>query len=253
MSDELRSKRLEVKAIVVGYAMSRLDARYLAKRKLKTWQLAYAEASQALLVPPASFKNVRDEFDPIHPNERQGWKYPIRPNRQRVLEEVSEISDEALMELVSRILQHEEESISEAIDDLASVNRITANVAERLLTGRRAEEYFQLHSQRLVNIASEFLVDMRQSARGYDFGVRGDPEQVFEVKGLKRCKGGIQFTDREWHEANLRRDNYLLIVVGNLMADPLPRVIRDPYSTLSVTCAIQTSITAVWKSTVAVS
>ena len=44
-----------------------------------------------------------------------------------------------------------------------------------------------------------------------------------EVKGLKQKRGDILFTDREWTEAKTRREDYLLVVVGNLEDVPLIR------------------------------
>lgn len=237
MSDDQKRTRLETEAIVIGYAMSRLDTRYLSAHGLVSWQDAYQEAAQALTEPVASFKNLRDEFDPVHPNPRRGWhQRPLRPNRQRVLDELQDVSDDALLELAGRILQRDEEATVEAIDALAVVTRRPANVAERLLTGRRAEEYFLAHSLRLANVAPPDVLDLRQSALGFDFGVQGRPEQAIEVKGLKPMSGGIQFTDREWAEAKHRRTNYWLVVVGNLAVDPVARVVRDPHAVLQANC-----------------
>ena len=251
MSDETKRTRLETEALVLGYAMSRLDTGYLENRKVKTWQQAYREASLALSKPPATFDNLRDEFDPIHPNQRQGWRNrPMRPTRERVVSELSEVSDEALSEMVARILQRDEEAVVEAIDALALTTKIPANVAERLLTGRRAEDYFLENSLCLVNAPPAEIVDLRLSAGGFDFGIRNHPEIAVEVKGLKLKSGGILFTDREWREARQRRQNYLLIVVGNLAAEPVAQVIPDPHSALVANCTLQTSVTAVWRSSV---
>jgi hypothetical protein len=66
MSDQLKRTRLQTEAIVIGYAMSRLDTTYLSARKCLTWNQVFAEAADALRVRPGSLKNLRDEFDPIH-------------------------------------------------------------------------------------------------------------------------------------------------------------------------------------------
>lgn len=253
MSEELKRTRLETEALVLGYAMSRLDIDYLSGRRVKTWQQAYREAALALSKPPATFDNLRDEFDPIHPNPRQGWRNrPMRSSRERVVTELADVSDEALMEMVSRILQRDEEAVVEAIDALAVVTKVPANVAERLLTGRRAEDYFLENALRLVGAEREEVIDLRLSAGGFDFGIRDRPEAAVEVKGLKLKSGGILFTDREWQEAARRRQDYLLVVVGNLAAEPIAQVIPDPHTMLSASCTLQTSVTAVWRSTVSV-
>ncbi len=139
MNDSTSRARLETEAIVLGYAMSRLDVAYLKYRKVKTWRAVFAEAGHALSVPPSSIKNLRDEFDPLNDNNRQGWhQRPLRPNRLRVLEDLKDTSDDALMALVDRIIARDEETTAEAVDSMAVVPRTAHNVAERLLTGRRA-------------------------------------------------------------------------------------------------------------------
>jgi hypothetical protein len=247
----MRTDRLETESIVVGYVMSRLDRRYLAMRGLSTWRAAYEEAAAILTKPPLTFKNLRDEFDPFHENPRTGWaNRGIRLDRQRVLDELYSVSDEALIELVERILQRDIQATVEAIESLAVVTNRAANVAERLLTGKRAEEFFIANSNAIIQVDRTCLVDLRLSALGYDFGIRDDPRMSIEVKGLKRIHGDIQFTDREWSEASLRRQNYLLVVVGNLAADPIAKVFRDPVSLLVARCEYRTTVAAVWRSQV---
>ena len=243
--------RLDTEAIVVGYAMSRLDRDYLSGRNFDTWDQAFFEAANALSAPPATFKHLRDEFDPIHTNSRSGWhKRNLRQSRQRVLDELKDVTDDALMELIDRIMKGEQASVAEAIDSLAVVTNVAHNVAERLLTGRLAEQYFLQESLPLVQVPSQNILDFRQSACGFDFGVQGRPEWAIEVKGMKQPKGEILFTDREWFEAKIRQDNYWVVVVGNLIAEPTARIIRNPHSELTVRSTYRRSIVVEWHSTV---
>ena len=251
MSGDRIELRLETEAIVIGYAMSRLDLRYVRYRQARTWREVFAEAAVALSCPTSSIKNLRDEFDPIFGNTRRGWhQRPIRPNRSRVLESLNDVSDDALMALVDRILARDNESIAEAVDSMVAAPRTAHNVAQRLLTGRQAEDYFIVHSEPLVEIKSSDLVDQRLAACGYDFGVTGRPEIAIEVKGLRHLTGEVLFTDREWTEARSRLDHYLLVVVANLEAIPQGKVIRNPTHHLEATCSYQTTIAAVWRAKV---
>lgn len=254
MPEDHKRARRDTSALVIGYAMSRLDEGYLSERGLESWADAYREAEQALSHPAATFNNLRDEFDPYNPNPRKGWhQRTLRPDRQRILDELTETSDDALLALVERILARDEDAAAEAIDALAVTNRVAHNVAERLLTGRRAEEYFLAHVRQIVGVGTDALIDLRNAACGYDFGIRDAPEQAIEIKGLKQTRGPIQFTDREWFEAKRRRDDYRLVVVGNIDVQPLPRVFPNPYETIAAECRHQTVVTAVWRSTVSVS
>lgn len=256
MSDtdaELKHRRLNTEALLVGYAMSRLDAAYLQTLGFSTWRAAFNVAAASLSVPPNSLKNLRDEFDPAFDNTRVGWvDRPVRPNRQQMLDEMANVDDAGLVEIVRRILGRDEDAIVEALDALAPAPRVVANVAERLLTGRRAEEYFLAHCFDLTGIEPPDIVDRRQDAAGYDFGVQDHPLLAYEVKGLKTATGGIQFTDREWLEAERRRTDYALVVVGNLRAEPDAKVFADPFASVAVSRAVQTSVSIVWRGTVSI-
>ncbi len=253
MSTEVKRRRLEIEAIVLGYAMSRMDAGYLEYRGISTWKRAFEQAAQALTIRPASLKNLRDEFDPVHGNSRQGWhQRPLRPNRQRVLEDLKDVSDDALMALVDRILVRDEVATAEAIDSLVATPRTAHNVAERLLTGRRAEEHFVANSQTIAGVKTEDLIDCRNAACGFDFGVRLKPTVGIEVKGLKRKAGDVLFTDREWREAKNRLDTYWLVIVGNIESEPTCKFLTNPYKTLKPICSYQVAVAAVWRSRISV-
>ena len=202
--------------------------------------------------PKASFKHLRDEFDPFHANPRLGWhRRELRPNRRRILEELGGVSDDALLELACRILAGNEPAVAEAVDALAVVTRVPGNVAERLLTGRRAEDYFLENCRALVQAEPADILDMRLSALGFDFGLKERPEQAIEIKGIKQTRGDILFTDREWLEAKRRRESYRLIVVA-LTAEPVAKIIVDPYANLAAASSVQTSVSVVWRSTVSI-
>ena len=249
---ESSRKRLETAVIVVGYAMSRLDDRYLQAQGVRTWKTAFERAAKALRVRPASLKNLRDEFDPVHDNVRKGWRHrPLRPNRQRVMGDLSEVSDDALLESVSRILGGDEAATEELLDSLIEVRPAAHNVAERLLTGRRAESLFLSNCESWIGIPRSEVLDRRDSALGFDFAVAGLSERAIEVKGLRDHSGAIQFTDREWSEAKIRQAEYWLVVVGNIAATPMFRLWKDPHRVLNVRCRYQRSVAAVWTSRVA--
>lgn len=253
MSNQNHKSLLETSALIVGYAMSRLDHAYLDARHIKSWKEAFEQAGKILKVAPASIKNLRDEFDPVHGNARSGWKSrPMRPNRQRVMGELCEVSDAALLEMVDGVLRHDADAVLGVVAPLSRPTERIHNVAERLRTGRLAETFFRNNCEKIAGVVSTALLDHRELCRGYDFGIQGHSAIAIEVKGLKQLSGGIAFTDREWSEAIARRKDYWLVVVGNLDSDPIARLVADPTSALQVKCLYQTTIAASWRATVSV-
>ncbi len=187
----------------------------------------------------------------MHSNSRKGWRMrPVRLSRLKVAEELSGLSDDALAELVRRVLDRDGDSLEEAISSLNAITHVAASVAERLLTGRRAEEYVLEHSQSVLGAPREGLVDKRLSAEGFDFGLVGRPKVAIEVKGLRAERGDVLFTDREWIEASARREDYWLAIVRDLSTAPWADVIVNPFVRIQATCAYRTKITAEWRARV---
>jgi Domain of unknown function (DUF3883) len=244
---------IETEAIIVAYAMSRLDDLFLKRFGFSSWHRAFSATGDRLGVRPASMKNLRDEFDPIHPNGRRGWhKRPLRPNRQRILGEFCDSSDEAMIDIISRLLAGDKEVEKVVVKPLASARDPVANVAERLRTGRLAETYFMENSESICGISAKSLLDCRYQACGFDFGVHGRDLLAIEVKGLKTMRGGILFTDAEWNQANRREDNYWLIVVGGLERHPRAMVVKHPAISLTVTSSIRNVSAISWRANVSV-
>ncbi|MBC8143119.1 MAG: DUF3883 domain-containing protein [Armatimonadetes bacterium] len=252
MSDTKRIAQLETAAIVVGYTMSRLDKRYLTHFGYVSWTEAFTKAGVALNVKSSSVSNLRDEFDPYMDNPRQGWhQRPMYANRQRVLDEMASVSDAALFAIVEDILNARLAPVAEALETLAVVTGRTANAAERLLTGRRAERFFLENCTHILGVQRADITDMRDAMCGYDFGLHSDVGQAIEIKGIKAARGKILFTDNEWRTAALRENAYRLIVVANLQTElPIAKVWANPYSTIPATMRIETRIVGTWEAQV---
>lgn len=243
---------IEVEAIIVAYAMSRLNDVFLSRFGFKSWRSAFAGTGSALGVPAASMKNLRDEFDPLH-GYRKGWhQRPVRPNRQRVLSEFCEVSDDALLEVVNRLLARDQQAAAEIVGPLAFSKERVENVAERLRTGRLAEEYFLANSRDICGVPARSIRDCRLDAGGFDFAVVDEPRLAIEVKGLRSHSGGILFTDLEWRTARSRSSDYWLVVVGDVTGTPQARMWRDPSRQLEVRSSLRRSTTVSWQANVSV-
>lgn len=244
---------IELEAIIVAYAMSRLDDLFLRRFSYKSWRAAFEDTGSCLGVRSASMKNLRDEFDPIHPNSRLGWhKRPLRPNRQRVLGEFCETSDEALLEVISRLLRGDKEVEEMITKPIATSRSRVEDVAERLRTGRLAEDFFFKNTERICGIRPSELVDCRNEARGFDFGVRHQSRLAIEVKGLRLERGDILFTDHEWNQAIRRQDFYWLVVVGCVHRNPRAALIKHPSVSIKVVSSIRQSAVLSWRAKVSV-
>ena len=244
---------IETEAIIVAYAMSRLDGRFLKRLGFRSWREAFRSTGDRLGVPASSMKNLRDEFDPIHLNSRKGWHgRPLRANRQRVLGEFCGASDEAVVEVAARLLAGDKVIEELVTKPIATGRSLFENVAERLRTGRMAEAYFLANCERVCGIPSKSLIDCRDQACGFDFGVVDKNEIGIEVKGLKSVRGQILFTDHEWDQASRRKLDFWLVVVGGLDKQPRATLIKDPAASIAVTASICQISAITWRATITV-
>jgi Protein NO VEIN, C-terminal len=252
--DALHSRQaINYESLIVAYAMSRLDQRFLSALAQSSWRAAFAWAGERIGVKASSLKNLRDEFDPIHSNSRRGWvSRPMRRDRAEIVTNFSELPDAELMEVVRGVLSRDPTVEDQIVEPLADAHQRIANVAQRLRTGRLAEEFFFHNSADICGVITADLLDERQSAQGYDFAVRPRPSLRIEVKGLTSRTGDIVFTDLEWRVAREVRRDYWLVVVGCLASQPAAKVYTDPHRILRATEVIEQVQRVSWRSRVSV-
>lgn len=93
------------KSIVIAYYLSRRDKEGLNILGYKTFSKAFKEIGEIIGENPNNLKNMRDDFDPLFPNERKGWhQRDISASRQEVFDKFSKMSDLDLDKYVKGLL-----------------------------------------------------------------------------------------------------------------------------------------------------
>lgn len=88
-------------ALIIAYYLSKFDKVAYEKLGYSSTTATHAEVGRILGVNPNSVKNMRDEFDPLHGNNRRGWyQRPLRQSRAEVVESFQELSEEELRDIV---------------------------------------------------------------------------------------------------------------------------------------------------------
>ncbi|MDI9875399.1 DUF3883 domain-containing protein [Flectobacillus rivi] len=207
-----------------------------------------------LNVKPSTIQNWRDEFDPLF-GHRAGWyQRGLSISRIKVLEAIGDLDESSLRGIVQDILG--KNNVVEDLEQLVSVvpeekkKKQKRIYVPRNVTGRKAEEIFIewfKSGQEEIPQGKNF-VDMRDYGCGYDFQVVVSDKQIYavEVKGFSEDDGGVLITGKEWETAGVMKADYYLVLVNNIVKDPVITVINNPYEKLFPKRNLQTVIQVNW-------
>lgn len=243
-------------ALIVGYYLSRMDKEGYSLLGYKTFSEATIKIGKILGVKKNTIKNMRDEFDPYHQNNRIGWKRELRGSRLKILNAFQETDDVALLEIVKEILNNESFKSTEEYSDIHALfgegdknarDKRSPVFILRGPTGKAAEAFFLEYFKNKSLPASGNIIDTRDFGCGYDFEIQNGEQSYFiEVKGLASTDGGILFTNKEWQTALRYGEKYYLIIVKNLSDIPELVTIQNPALKLQPKKNIHTTIQVSW-------
>ena len=104
------------KALIVAFYLSKFDEIAYKQLDFGNNTQTHEKIGGILSVNSNSIKNMRDEFDPYHPNNRVGWyQRPLRPSRQKVFNSFTDLSELALREIVIDILNQKSDDNLEPV------------------------------------------------------------------------------------------------------------------------------------------
>lgn len=218
------------KQVLAGLFLSKFDDKGLSALGFDSFTEAFNALGYGLGGRPASIKNYRDEFDPLFPNARKGWRNRRRRDYCMTLEE--QYRELPLIEfagLVASFVGAVDEAVPRQTDkgDEATLS----SFAKRLITGRAAEQYFQTVHPRLSEFAECEVEDTTMHGCGYDFRLwpkSGNKFLAVEVKGLIDKSGGLSLTDKEHESAATLQERFYLFVVKNFREKPFHDLHPNP-------------------------
>ncbi|MFN0102450.1 MAG: DUF3883 domain-containing protein [Bryobacteraceae bacterium] len=216
------------KLILAGLYLSRYDSRGLEELGFSSFVEAFNVIGYSLGSKPASIKNYRDEFDPLHPNSRRGWhKRPVRDYCLQVYERYKDLDFESFTAVIKAFLRGQVDVWEEGEENTRSY------FANRLITGLAAERYFESIQASLPEFENYSFENTTHLGCGYDFRLRNGASKDFlavEVKGLRERTGGVSLTPKEHAVAGDLKGRYFLFVVKNFRESPTHENFRDPLS-----------------------
>src|SRR3989344_5243734 len=232
----MKKLTLREKSILTGLYLSKFDAEGLKFLGFDNFTEAFNVIGLALGVQPASVKNYRDEFDPLFPNERQGWhKREIRKYCKDIYDTFHALNLTEFSSLLKDII-YKDRDLDVLMEEIAkSEGEKESSFAKRLITGQAAEQYFKDNFLSLDLFRGYSIEDTTKIGCGFDFKLMPEKKDFYfgiEVKGLNDQSGNIALTNKEHTVAGILKDRYFIFLVKNFKEKPYHQIYRDPIEKL---------------------
>lgn len=221
-------KTIRDKAILIGLYLAKYDKKGIEILGFSGFAEAFNILGLSIGAKPASLKNYRDEFDPLFPNERMGWRNrPIRDYCKVFYDEFSGLDFKSFNKLIKSFVLKDFD-VEEIVERVEKKDK-TETVAKRLVTGEAAEEYFKKNYRNVSDFNQFELKDTTNLACGFDFKLSNNSYfYCVEVKGLSGSSGSVSLTEKEFDIAKTYTKQFCLFVVLNFAEKPYHNYIYDP-------------------------
>lgn len=102
-------------------------------------------------------------------------------------------------------------------------------VANRLITGKAAEEYFEMNYHGITPFQDYVLTNTTNMGCGFDFKLSHAANNFYvEVKGINERNGGLLMTAKEHDMAEVLQERYRLFIVSNFRDIPTHQLFFNP-------------------------
>ena len=189
---------------LIGYGLAKFDKLFIKEFQCSSKSEFYRYiVSLGIAETTGVVKNRMDLFDPYFDNNRKGWWQKAEVYRFKML------------------LASEGKKTGIAVIEKPIVRTKFKRLQE---TGMEAENYFILHFDKEEKFQGGQLTDARLYGDGYDFQVDvQEHSYLAEVKGIRKPKGRIRLTAREFEKAKEFQSDFILSLVTNL--DDIPKLV----------------------------
>ena len=241
---------LRDKSILAGLYLSKFDVVGLESLGFENYTEAFNVVGFALGVQPRSVKNYRDEFDPLFPNDRQGWhKRETRKYCKDIYDAYQHLNLVEFTSLIKDVV-YKDHDLDLLMEEVAKdVGEGESTFAKRLITGQAAEQYFRDSFAEVDLFQGHKLHDTTKFGCGFDFKLVTDDSSPYfgvEVKGLNDKSGSVALTNKEYAVAGLLAERYFLFVVKNFKEKPFHQIYRNPIKNLDFSKIEQKIIQTSW-------
>lgn len=217
------------KAIIMGLFIAKYDKKALESFGFTSKKEAYNVFGYSVNIPPSSIKLYQQDFDRFFPHGRNGWKRPIRANCLDIMEQYNELNFDDFHKLVNSIVLDKYVDISDIKSNYRHSKKDRQYLANRMITGKAAEEYFVRNYQNIPQFENYLLTDTTNMGCGFDYKLTQEANNFYiEVKGINERHGSVLMTEKEYNMAEDLLEKYCLFVVSNFKDKPIHQLFFNP-------------------------
>ena len=228
---------------LIGYGLAKFDNEFVREFGQPT-KSAFARyvVSLGLANTTKAVSNRMDSFDPYFDNGRKGWFQ--RNQREHIKLFIDSLFGKenvhGFANIVKLYIRELDSSVSFETEELTPTQKSRFKQLQE--TGREAEFFFMSNYKSVPLFKTGILEDARLWGDGYDFQIKcNDTYFLTEVKGVRSSTGSIRLTQNEYNKAVEYKDDYILVVVSNLISTPKLNYIENPTQRLSLVSREQTT------------
>ena len=229
MDEQLTRLNNTDKAMLMGLFISKFDKRALNSFGFTSKQEAYNVFGYAAKASPNSIKLYKQEYDPYYPNGNNGFaKRKTKTHCLELMERFDSLSFEEFQCLVNMFVLDKYVDLGDIRKDKRQ-SKERKFMANRLLTGKAAEEYFVMNYQNITPFQNYLLTDTTNMGCGFDYKLSHEGSNFYvEVKGINERRGSILMTELEYDRAEILLERYCLFVVSNFKKSPIHQMFFNP-------------------------
>ncbi|GBU24934.1 hypothetical protein R83H12_01570 [Fibrobacteria bacterium R8-3-H12] len=222
---------------LIGYGLSKFNMDFVKVYGFNTKTAFYEYiVNIGIAQTTGTIKNRQDRFDGMNPESpRKGWwqdgyrtDYKFRKDyidsffgNLGVEDFVNVVKMSIAQKFSGNVLDNANVNLRKNENNVKTSPLIHSYFKQMQETGREAECYFLNNYMAIDAFANAKIEDARLFGDGYDFQL-SLPTQYFlaEVKGLRNNKGNIRLTEKEYNKACDYKNDYVLVIVKNLIEIP---------------------------------
>lgn len=222
---------------LLGYGLAKFDKKFIDKFGFQS-KLAFYEYLIKIGVceTVGTIKNRQDMLDPFFENGRSGWWQKKDQYVSRKLFIDSLFGNENVEEFSDIVKLYLKKDFKVELNIESKISPVLKSKFKQLQeTGQEAELYFLNNYGLIENFNGGLIQDARLFGDGYDFQIENNSKfYLAEVKGVRNSSGGIRMTKNEYEKAIEYKNDYVLVIISNIVETPKITTIANPILNLKL-------------------